>query len=62
MGATVVLKLTAQITKMPGRVDQGFVAIGAVAINAAICGSILAEPEACSVTRITLPQTQARWG
>jgi hypothetical protein len=33
---------------MLGRVDQGFVDINAIALNAAISGSILAEPEACS--------------
>jgi len=31
------------------------VAIGTIALNAAISGSILAQPEACFVTRMTLP-------
>ena len=35
--------------KMPGRDDHGFVDINAMALNAAIKGSILAEPEACLV-------------
>ena len=34
---------------MLGRADQGFVDISAMALNAAISGSILAEPEACFV-------------
>jgi len=32
-----------------GRDDQGFVDISATALNAAISGSILAEPDACFV-------------
>jgi hypothetical protein len=36
---------------MLGRDDQGFVDINAIALNAAISGSILADPEACFVTR-----------
>jgi hypothetical protein len=40
---------------MLGRVDQGFVDIKAMALNAAIKGSILAEPEACFVTSMALP-------
>jgi hypothetical protein len=38
-----------QITKMLGRADQGFVDIKAIALKAAISGSILADPEACFV-------------
>ena len=41
--------------KMLCRDDQGFVDINAIALNAAINGSILADPEACLVTRIALP-------
>jgi hypothetical protein len=36
MGAKVILRLTAQITKMLGRVDQEFVDISAMALSAAI--------------------------
>jgi len=36
---------------MLGRVDQGFVDINAMALNAAISGSISAEPDACAVGR-----------
>jgi hypothetical protein len=43
MGAKVALRLTAQITKMLGRVDQGLDDISAIALNAAN-RSILAEP------------------
>jgi hypothetical protein len=32
---------------MLGRADQGFVAINVIALNVAISGSILAEPETC---------------
>ena len=35
--------------KMPGRDDQGFVDISAIALNAAINGSIFAEPVVCFV-------------
>jgi hypothetical protein len=38
-----------------GCVDAGFVAIRAMALNAAINGSILAEPEACLVMMMALP-------
>ena len=41
--------------KMLGRVDQGFVDISAMALNAAISGSIFAEPEACFVMMMALP-------
>jgi hypothetical protein len=37
---------------MLGRDDQGFVEINAMALNAAIREAILADPEACFVTRI----------
>jgi hypothetical protein len=40
---------------MLGGVDQGFVDIRAMALNAAISGLILAVPEACLATRMTLP-------
>ena len=46
--------------KMPGRDDQGFVDISATALNAAISGSILADPDACLVTRIALPLGSTR--
>jgi hypothetical protein len=35
---------------MLGREDQGFVDINTMALNAAISGLILADPEACFVT------------
>jgi hypothetical protein len=35
--------------------DHGFVDIKAMALKAAINGSILAEPEACFVTRMAFP-------
>jgi hypothetical protein len=54
MGAKVVLRLTAQITKMLGRVDQGLEDISAMALNAAIRGSMLADPGACLVNRVAL--------
>jgi hypothetical protein len=44
-----------QMKKSPGRVDHGFVDINAMALNAAISGSILAEPEACFVMMMALP-------
>jgi hypothetical protein len=44
-----------QITKMLGRYNQGFVDINAMALNAAINGSILAEPDACFVIMMALP-------
>jgi hypothetical protein len=40
---------------MLGRADQGFVDISAMAFNAAIKESVLAEPEACFATRMALP-------
>jgi len=40
---------------MLGRVDHGFVDIEAMALNAAISGSILAEPDACFVIMMALP-------
>jgi hypothetical protein len=43
--------------------DVGFVATSAMALNADISGSILAEPEACLVMMMTLPcgSTPGRW-
>ena len=43
------------MTKMLGRVDQGFVDISAIALHAAISGSIFAVPEACFVMMMALP-------
>jgi hypothetical protein len=40
---------------MLGRDDQGFVDISAMALNGCHQGIILAEPEACFVTRMALP-------
>lgn len=40
---------------MLGRDDQEFVDINAMALNAAISGSILAEPDACFVMMMALP-------
>ena len=40
---------------MLGRDDHGFVDISAMALNAAISGSILADPEACLVMMMALP-------
>src|SRR5580693_8141008 len=40
---------------MLGRDDQGFVDIKAIALKAAISGSILADPDACFVTRMAFP-------
>jgi hypothetical protein len=40
---------------MLGRDDQVFVDISAIALNAAISGSILAVPEACLVMMMALP-------
>jgi hypothetical protein len=40
---------------MLGRTDQEFVDINAIALNAAVNGSILAEPEACLVKTMALP-------
>src|SRR5262249_17317889 len=42
-------------TKMLGPDDQGFVDINATALNAAINGSILADPDACLVMMMALP-------
>jgi hypothetical protein len=39
---------------MLGRVDQGLEDTSAMALNAVISGSILAEPDACFVTRMPL--------
>jgi hypothetical protein len=50
------------MTKMLGRVDQGFVDIRAIALNAAINGSILAEPDACFVMMMALPFGSTRVG
>lgn len=60
MGARVILRLTAQITKMLGRVDQGLEHISAIALNAAINGSILALPDACLVMIMALPLGSTR--
>ena len=40
---------------MLGREDQGFVDINAMALNAAISGSILADPDGCFVMMMALP-------
>jgi len=40
---------------MLGRVDQGFVDINAMALNAAINGSIFALSDACLVLRMAFP-------
>jgi hypothetical protein len=40
---------------MLGYTDQGFVDINAIALNAAISGSILAVPDACLVMMMALP-------
>ena len=40
---------------MLGRDDQGFVDIKAIALNAAMSGSILADREACFVMIMALP-------
>jgi hypothetical protein len=40
---------------MLGRVDQGFVGISAMALRAAISGSIFADPDACFVMMTALP-------
>jgi hypothetical protein len=40
---------------MLGRADQRLVEINAMASNAAISGSILADPEACFVMMMALP-------
>ena len=40
---------------MPGRDDHGFVDISATALNTAIRGSILADPDACLVIIMALP-------
>ena len=46
--------------KRLGRVDPGFVDISAMALNAAISGSILADPEACLVMIMALPLGSTR--
>src|SRR5215468_6614513 len=46
--------------KMLGRVDHGFVGISAMALNAAISGSILAEPDARLVIMMALPLSSTR--
>jgi hypothetical protein len=43
------------LKKSLGRVDRGFVDINAMALNAAIGGSISAELEACFVMMTALP-------
>jgi hypothetical protein len=40
---------------MLGRAAQGFVDINAMALNAAMRGAILAEPDACFVMMMALP-------
>jgi hypothetical protein len=40
---------------MSSRADHGFEDISAMALNAAIIGSILAEPEACLTIVMALP-------
>jgi hypothetical protein len=45
------LRATPQITKKLGRAEQGLVDINAIALNAAINGSILALPDACFAIR-----------
>ena len=40
---------------MLGCVDQRFVEIKAIALNAAISGSILADPDSCFVMMMALP-------
>ena len=41
--------------KMLGRDDHGLVDINAIALNAAISGSIFADPEACFVMMMAFP-------
>ena len=48
------------IKKMRRRDDHGFVDISAIALNAAISGSILALPDACLVVMMALPFAHAR--
>ena len=55
-----VCEYTAYITKTLGRADQGFVDINAMALSAAISGSILAVPDACFVMTMALPFGSAR--
>jgi hypothetical protein len=45
---------------MLGRVDHGFVDINAMALNAAISGSIFADPEACFVMMMAFPRGSTR--
>jgi hypothetical protein len=68
-GVFVGIKSTAQrpnssvltyIQNMLGCVDAGFEAIHAIALKAAIKGSILAVPEACFVMMIALPRGSTR--
>jgi len=49
------LRAGCQITKVLGRVDQGLVDISAIALNATIKGSIIADPDACFVMTMALP-------
>lgn len=49
-----------QITKILGLEDHGFVDISAMALNAAIRGSILTDPDACLVMMMALPSGSAR--
>jgi hypothetical protein len=44
-----------EITKMLASTDHWFVDINAIALNAAIRGSIFAEPDACFMMMIALP-------
>jgi hypothetical protein len=48
------------ITKKLGREDQVFVDNSAMAFNAAISGSILADPDACLVMVMALPLGSTR--
>jgi hypothetical protein len=40
---------------MPGRVDDRFGDINAMALNATIKGLVLTDPDACFVTRMAAP-------
>src|SRR5262245_60014293 len=46
---------TTQMMNRSGRVDQGFVDINAMALNAAVSGSISPDSDACRVMKIALP-------
>jgi hypothetical protein len=49
------------MVKMLGRANHGFVDISAIALNAAISGSILADPDACFVMMILAGAPGAYW-